>query len=100
MEAIAVASFLDELYREGINYWVDGCHTNFNIHFGANGDGAEEERDGTYVAFYVLDNSLDKDLLLDAIRKYLGEIKVFVYDSPYQRADDAKELLYIIEIKN
>ncbi len=71
---------------------------NFKDFYGAHGMGAIDEREGTYLAAYVLENSLDQDALLDAIKAYMGTVTIYRYASPY--ANENNELLYIVRIKD
>lgn len=85
-----------------IQYSCDELQGNtFRSHFGAVGLGDAQERNGLFLAAYIIDNSVSQDIFMDWVRMYLDDAVVYKYDSPYQEKDvPEKELMYIIEIKN
>lgn len=97
MKATKLALFFDCMRRSEICYDVTEVNgISFKDYFGAKGKGANDERNGTYLAVYVMNNSLNQDILLDSIEQYMGATDVNVYKSPYRDEDD--ELMYIIRI--
>lgn len=102
MKAIKVARFFEMMKNYMIQYSLDELNgNNFRNHFGAVGLGDTHERNGFFLAAYVIDNSLSQDCLMDGLREFLDDAVVYKYYSPYQEKDvPEKELMYIIEIKN
>ena len=63
--------------------------------------GDTQERNGFFLAAYIIDNSVLQDGFMEGVRTFLDDAVVYKYDSPYQEKDVLeKELMYIIEIKN
>ena len=102
MKAIKVAIFFEMMGRLMIQYSFDELQgTTFRSHFGADGLGDIQERNGFFLAAYITDNSVSQDSFIEGVRTYLDDAVVYKYDSPYQKKDvPEKELMYIIEIKN
>lgn len=102
MKAIKVARFFEMMKNDMIQYSLDELNGNtFRNQFGAVGLGDTHERNGFFLAAYVIDNSLAQDCLMDGLREFLDDAVVYKYYSPYQENDvPEKELMYIIEIKN
>lgn len=102
MKAINVAIFLEMMKNEMIPYTFDGLsHTTFRCQFGAKGLGDSTERYGHYLVAYITENSVTEEDFLKGVERWLGDIPVHKYLSPYQDKDvPEKELMYIIEIIN
>ena len=97
MKATKLAHFFDCMRRSEICYDVNDLDgVNFKDYFGAKGYGATDERKGTYLTVYVIDNSLNQEFFLDAVKEYMGKPTVHKYTSPY--AGDSDELMYILRI--
>lgn len=102
MKAIKVARFFEMMKNDMIQYSLDELKgNNFRYQFGAVGLGDTHERNGFFLAAYIIDNSLSQECFMDGVRAFLDDAVVYKYDSPYQEKDVLeKELMYIIEIKN
>lgn len=102
MKAIKVAVFFDWMKNVMVSFSVDELqNTTFRSHFGAVGLGDTQERNGFFLAAYIIDNSVLQDGFMEGVRTFLDDAVVYKYDSPYQEKDVLeKELMYIIEIKN
>lgn len=99
MKATKLAHFFDCMRRSEICYDVNDLDgLSFETYFGAKGEGAKDERNGTYLTAYVTDNSLCQDVFLDATKKYMGMQTIHKYASPYISESD--ELMYIVRIKD
>ncbi len=97
MKATKLAHFFDCMRRSEICYDVNDVDgLSFETYFGANGEGAKDERKGTYLTAYVTDNSLSQDVFLDAIVEYMEAPTIHKYKSPY--AGDTNEIMYIVRI--
>ena len=102
MKAIRVAIFLEMMKDEMIPYTFDGLSgSTFQSQYGAKGFGSRQERYGYYLVAYVTENSVAEEDFLEGVERWLGDIPVHKYLSPYQDKDvPEKELMYIIEIIN
>lgn len=99
MEATKIARFFDIMHLNNICFSVDSVGSSLRHHFGAKGNGAEEDRDGVFLAVYVAKNSCDEDCFFDCAKNYLGEPKIYAYKSPYgSLGEDTEEMMYIIEV--
>lgn len=97
MKATRLAHFFDCMRRSEICFDVtDLDGQSFEHFFGAKGDGAKDERKGTFLTAYVTDDSLNQDVFLDAIVEYMEAPTIHKYKSPY--AGDTNEIMYIVRI--
>lgn len=103
MKIIDVAKFFDCMRRSEICFSVDDVVTNFKSHFGVESGfpaGSEshneaiKERDGTFLSAYVIENSLNEDTLIDALRAYMKGLMWWRFDSPYRN----DEVVYIVKL--
>lgn len=104
MKIVDVAKFFDCMRRSEISFSVDDVATNFKYQFGVGSafptssesyKEAVKERDGTFLSVYVIENSLDEDVLIDAIRTYMKGFMWWRFESPNMEA----EFLYIIKLE-
>lgn len=99
MKATKLAHFFDCMRRQMISFDVNDVNgLSFEDFFGAKGDGAEQEREGTYLTAYVTDNSVAQDFFLESAKENMGSPTIHKYPSPY--TDNENELMYIIKITN
>lgn len=98
MKATKLAHFFDCMRRAEVCFDVtDLDGQSFMDYYGAEGDGAEEERKGTFLSVYVIDNSLNQDTLLDAVKEYMDkDVEIYKFTTLYTLEED--DLIYIIKI--
>lgn len=103
MKTKEVAKFFDCMRRNDIPFTVDDVNTNFKTQFGvesgvlgiAEGNEAIKQREGTFLAVYVLLGSLCNDVLCEALEDYMKGLEWWVFNSPY--GED--EVVYIINLE-
>lgn len=91
MNIINVAKFFDCMARGEIAFSVDDVMTDFETHFGvkkglppcAEHHEAMKHREGTFLAVYVTRDSLDEDVLIDALRMYMKGLIWWLFEAPY-----------------
>lgn len=72
MKAIKVAVFFDWMKNVMVSFSVDELqNTTFRSHFGAVGLGDTQERNGFFLAAYIIDNSVLQDSFMEGVRTYL-----------------------------
>lgn len=102
MNIINVAKFFDCMARGDIAFSVDDVMTDFETHFGvknalppcAEHHEATKHREGTYLAVYVTSDSLDEDVLIDALRMHMKSLTWWLFESPYGE----NEVVYIVKL--
>lgn len=102
MKTKEVAKFFDCMRRSDIPFTVDDVNTNFKTQFsvesgvlGIADNEAIKQRDGTFLAVFVLLGSLCNDVLCEALEDYMKGLEWWVFNSPY--GED--EVVYIINLE-
>lgn len=104
MNIVTLAKFFDCMRRADIMFSVEDVKTDFQNHFGVEQSAflpsietyeeIVKKREGTFLSVYVTRNSLNEDVLIDALRMYMKGLTWWLFESPYGE----NEVVYIVKL--